>query len=235
MRIPYEIAMAIAVVLNAVVLVTISLLLGARVEQLLLAPVFIFLVLISGWIVVESVAQQCFVERACVTVGHRGHHWLDWCSAPTLFLLCLVAIIEFGTGRSIAMGSEALGACLMAFGIGLRLIAIRGLRRHFLDQVDLLPGHRLVSTGIFAIVRHPAESGLLLIGMGTTLCLGGPLAACIVVLVLLPLACRRITREDALLLAEFGGVFAAYRGNVGGLVPRLPPMCCSSARRATRP
>lgn len=85
--------------------------------------------------------------------------------------------------------------------------------------VELFAGHRLVTNGPFAHVRHPMYLGLMLAGCGgillyrtwTTLFLLVTFLGVIV----------RSRREEHILAAEFGDQWHAYRRAVRGWFPRL--------------
>jgi protein-S-isoprenylcysteine O-methyltransferase Ste14 len=84
---------------------------------------------------------------------------------------------------------------------------------------QLYAGHRLVTTGPYAIVRHPLYLGLILAGIG------GLFIYWTWTLVLV-LACGmgvtvRAGREEAALRAEFGAKWEAYAQRVPAWLPRL--------------
>ncbi|KAI0766919.1 hypothetical protein BD413DRAFT_494185 [Trametes elegans] len=54
-----------------------------------------------------------------------------------------------------------LGAALLVFGAGLRKVCYRTLGRHFTFQLAVLKGHELVTSGPYAVVRHPSYTGWL--------------------------------------------------------------------------
>ncbi|KAG9308882.1 hypothetical protein JVU11DRAFT_11342 [Chiua virens] len=60
-------------------------------------------------------------------------------------------------------------AVLGLFGMGIRLWCYRALGPYFTFELALLPGHKLVTTGPYAFIRHPAYTGGLLALVGMTL------------------------------------------------------------------
>ncbi|KAH7885617.1 hypothetical protein F5I97DRAFT_1810308 [Phlebopus sp. FC_14] len=61
-------------------------------------------------------------------------------------------------------------ACLVTLvGAGIRLWCYHALGRLFTFQLALLPHHKLITTGPYAIVRHPAYTGGILVLGGVTL------------------------------------------------------------------
>ena len=102
------------------------------------------------------------------------------------------------TAAGLAAGEgSAWGALPFGAGVALRLMAIRRLGSRFTHGVELVPGHRLETQGVYRWMHHPSEIGLLLVGLGTGLLLG---SVSWVPLMLLPMALRVHAEER--LLAE---------------------------------
>jgi protein-S-isoprenylcysteine O-methyltransferase Ste14 len=94
----------------------------------------------------------------------------------------------------------------------------------------LYTGHRLVSRGPFALVRHPMYVGALIAGLGAVLVYRT--WAVLFVLLHWPIFVLRARREDEALAAEFGDEWHVYRRRVSGWVPSLPrPSSRQSCRR----
>jgi protein-S-isoprenylcysteine O-methyltransferase Ste14 len=56
---------------------------------------------------------------------------------------------------------------LIVCGTWVRVICYRQLGRKFTFEVSIQKDHRLVTTGPYAIVRHPSYTGVYLVGLGT--------------------------------------------------------------------
>lgn len=81
-------------------------------------------------------------------------------------------------------------------------------------------GHQLVTTGPYALARHPIYTGLLLAGFGTALAIGqlrGPVGLFLVVLALL----IKMSQEERLMLQTFPQAYPAYRNRVKALIPGI--------------
>lgn len=116
---------------------------------------------------------------------------------------------------------------LAVAGMGLALTspllmgwAIRTLGRQWSLQARVLEDHTLVTSGPYALVRHPiytAMGGMLL---ATGVALARPVALLAGVALFLIGTWMRTSREEALLRASFGGAFEAYARQVPWLLPR---------------
>jgi protein-S-isoprenylcysteine O-methyltransferase Ste14 len=113
-----------------------------------------------------------------------------------------------------------LGLGLLAVGCVLRIGPMFVLGRRFTWPLATQEEHRLVTTGFYRVIRHPSYLGALLGGAGWALVfrcgIGVLLIAALVVVF-----SRMIDQEEALLLAEFGDAYVAYRKRTWRLVPFL--------------
>lgn len=68
------------------------------------------------------------------------------------------------------------GILLIVAGIGLRAWSIASLGRFFQYQIEILPGHRVVTGGPYRYVRHPSYSGMTITLAGFALVSGDVLS-----------------------------------------------------------
>jgi protein-S-isoprenylcysteine O-methyltransferase len=115
----------------------------------------------------------------------------------------------------------AAGYVLLVLGVALRWWAIVTLGRFFTGQVAIQPGHRLVRSGPYRLVRHPSYAGGLLALIGLGVALDDWLS--VLVLTLLPLLglVVRIRYEEGVLVGAFGDEYRAYATQTSRLVPHL--------------
>mgnify|MGYP005834206257 CR=1 FL=1 len=83
-------------------------------------------------------------------------------------------------------------------------------------------GHRLVREGIYAYLRHPMYTGLLLWSAATPLVLHNLVFGLLPLALSVPFALQRIPMEERMLRRQFGEEYDRYAEGTGALVPRAP-------------
>jgi len=63
----------------------------------------------------------------------------------------------------------ASGASVFIVGLLIRAIAVQSLGKHFSTQVAMQAQHEVIQNGVYAYVRHPSYTGLLLCALGVAL------------------------------------------------------------------
>ena len=101
----------------------------------------------------------------------------------------------------------------------LRIWPVFVLGRRFSGLVAIQPGHTLVTSGIYGIIRHPSYLGLLVNSLGWALAFRSGWV--LLVVCLIPPLVERIRAEEALLRSQFGAEYDAYCGRTWRLVPGL--------------
>jgi protein-S-isoprenylcysteine O-methyltransferase Ste14 len=113
-----------------------------------------------------------------------------------------------------------LGVGLFAAGGVLRIWPVFVLGRRFSGLVAIQPGHTLVTTGIYRVIRHPSYLGLLVNSVGWALTFRSAVGVLLTALMVLPLLAR-IRAEETLLRTQFGAEYDAYRARTSRLIPGL--------------
>jgi protein-S-isoprenylcysteine O-methyltransferase Ste14 len=90
----------------------------------------------------------------------------------------------------------------------------------FSGLVAIQPGHRLVTGGIYGVIRHPSYLGLRVGSFGWGLAFRSWVGVLLAGLMIPPLLAR-IGAEERLLHTEFGAEYDAYRARTARLVPGL--------------
>ena len=114
-----------------------------------------------------------------------------------------------------------LGVALFAAGGALRMWPVFVLGRRFSGLVAIQPGHQLVTSGVYGVIRHPSYLGLLVISLGWALAFRSGVGVLLAALLIPPLLAR-IRAEEALLHSQFGADYDAYRARTPWrLIPGL--------------
>ena len=90
----------------------------------------------------------------------------------------------------------------------------------FSGLVAIQPGHRLVTSGVYGVIRHPSYLGLLISSLGWGLAFRSGIGVLLAALLVPPLLAR-IKAEERLLQSEFGAEYDAYRARTSRLIPGL--------------
>jgi protein-S-isoprenylcysteine O-methyltransferase len=107
----------------------------------------------------------------------------------------------------------------MAAGLALRTWSVRELGQFFTWHIQLVPEHRVVTSGPYRIIRHPAYSGALLLYVFTLVFLHAWISAALAPAVLMAAFRRRIRYEEAWLMRHLGVEYTAYAGRVSAMIP----------------
>jgi protein-S-isoprenylcysteine O-methyltransferase Ste14 len=113
-----------------------------------------------------------------------------------------------------------LGVILFAVGGALRLWPVYVLGDRFSGLVAIQPGHSLVTTGIYGLIRHPSYLGLLVSSLGWGLAFRSGVGVLLAALLVPPLIAR-IQAEERLLRSQFGAEYDAYRAHTSRLIPGI--------------
>jgi protein-S-isoprenylcysteine O-methyltransferase Ste14 len=107
---------------------------------------------------------------------------------------------------------------LFAAGGALRIWPVFVLGRRFSGLVAIQPGHALVTTGIYSVIRHPSYLGLLVNSLGWGLAFRSGVGVLLTAL-LIPPVLARIGAEEALLRSQFGDEYGEYCARTSRLIP----------------
>ena len=113
-----------------------------------------------------------------------------------------------------------LGVVLFAAGGALRIWPVFVLGRRFSGLVAIQPGHTLVTSGVYGVIRHPSYLGLLVNSLGWALAFRSGVGVLLTALLIPPLLAR-IRAEETLLRTQFGGEYDAYCSRTSRLIPGI--------------
>jgi protein-S-isoprenylcysteine O-methyltransferase Ste14 len=115
-------------------------------------------------------------------------------------------------------GIRWFGVVLFAAGGALRIWPVFVLGDRFSGLVAIQPGHTLVTSGVYRIIRHPSYVGLLVNSLGWSLAFRSGIGVLLTALMIPPLLAR-IHAEERLLRSQFGAEYEAYCGRTSRLIP----------------
>jgi protein-S-isoprenylcysteine O-methyltransferase Ste14 len=180
--------------------------------------VVIPLVGLTGWTMIEAIAEDSAANRAAVGSamdrGTRaavlGTHLLSW----------WVPLLTAGSRRG---GSARLwtGIGLLAAGALLRITAVRTLGSAFTAHVRVVAGQRVCRTGVYRLVRHPAYSGLFLLNIAPSVARSSVGGLLVVAVASTASTALRVAVEEQALLRELGAEYRAYQHITPRFVPSL--------------
>ena len=171
-------------------------------------------------------AHAIFLSAAALRIlrGQRGHQivsrapwWIEF-YPPIVWLPFLVAYFQplpVDLHINVQYAGLALGVAAALFAAW----AMWALGRSYGIRTDIFEGHRLVTSGPYALIRHPMYLGIVLYHLGATLVLQSPLLLAVTALFIVPYTAMRIVYEERPLLQAFGDRYASYQRDVPVLLP----------------
>jgi protein-S-isoprenylcysteine O-methyltransferase Ste14 len=181
--------------------------------------------LVALFIVQIAMAFAALFAGGNLSAGEKEDRGNRWVLAAFAVLGLLLGVVPAWTDRHDlwTIGGPAIrwiGIVLFAAGGALRLWPVAVLGNRFSGLVAIQPGHTLVTTGIYCIIRNPSYLGLLLGSLGWSLGFRSVAGIVITALHLVPLVAR-MNAEERLLAANFGAEYEAYRARTWRLIPHL--------------
>jgi protein-S-isoprenylcysteine O-methyltransferase Ste14 len=120
-------------------------------------------------------------------------------------------------GNSIAV----LGLALLLVGIIIRSTAIYTLGKYFTGTVLIKNDHRLIRSGLYKHLRHPAYTGALLAHLGLGLSFSNWISLALSVVPFSIAAWYRMHIEERALTEAFGEAYITYSRSTTRLIPKL--------------
>lgn len=172
-----------------------------------------------------GVAFYAFAAGGNVSSGVREDRSNRWVLVVFSVVGLLLGIVPAWTDRIgfwVIDGDACrwIGVALFAFGCWLRIWPVYVLGNRFSGLVAIQPGHTLVTTGIYGVVRHPSYLGLIVSTIGWSLAFRSVAGLILVAFMMVPLV-GRMDAEENLLASEFGAEYDAYRSRTSRILPHI--------------
>jgi protein-S-isoprenylcysteine O-methyltransferase Ste14 len=181
--------------------------------------------LIGLAVVFAAVGMAAFLAGGNMSPGEREDRSNRWVIPVFMALGLALAYLPAYTDRIDFWTIDGdttrwTGVVLFAIGGALRLWPVFVLGDRFSGLVAIQPGHRLVTTGIYSIVRHPSYLGLVVSSLGWALAFRSGAGVLLTALLIVPVVAR-MRAEERLLRTQFGAEYDAYRARTSRLIPGL--------------
>jgi len=164
------------------------------------------------WLIPELIGGIKQRSRASTTRRDRGSQAVLIISlwVGVFFAISCAWALPAATITPFRLPVFAIGILLMLTGVALRWYAIRTLGLSFTRDLAVRAGQRVVDTGVYRTIRHPAYSGTLLtcLGIGLAMTNGASLIAIMACAVAGHL--YRVHLEEGLLCEQLGEPYREY-------------------------
>jgi protein-S-isoprenylcysteine O-methyltransferase Ste14 len=183
----------------------------------------LFYVLAIAWPVTEAILGLFSrAKRDSATVRDHGSLVLLW-SSIAVGIAAANFIRSSGAGSIGAPPTLFLSVALafLLSGLALRWTAILTLGRFFTPNVAVHPDQRIVRTGVYRYVRHPAYTGLLLAFLGVGVAFNNWLGLLVIFIPVMAALLYRMRVEERLLVEMLGREYTDYRQATKRLVPGI--------------
>jgi protein-S-isoprenylcysteine O-methyltransferase Ste14 len=147
-------------------------------------------------------------------------HWFSFVGA-VWFPFLDATIFHWSLVGPLLSPARWVGVPLLLAGIVIRLVSRLTLGRHFSGHVQTTAGHRLITTGMFRIVRHPSYLGYLCLLLGFPICFGSVVGFACAILSGIPALLYRVRIEEAALENWFPGEYQRYQTTTHKLIPGI--------------
>lgn len=156
----------------------------------------------------KRVTRQTVVSVVIVLVMYAALTYLPYADRREIAVIPLALPLRW------------LGVALASAGYALVLWSGIALGAMYSKEVTIQEGHRLVTTGLYSVVRHPRYLGVLLLAPGFSLLYRSWIGLALTV-ALVPILVQRIRDEEEVLHREFGETWERYVDRTWRLVPHL--------------
>lgn len=183
-----------------------------------------------GWVLALSVAVWVAAEIVLQVRQRRQASAVRYTESRTLWVVIALA----GVGELLAElarthlrgfalpDREALRVAALVLvwaGAGFRLWAVHSLGRYFRGTVHVQEGHRVVQSGPYRVLRHPAYTGALVGLLGLSLTFGNAVSILVFTGACLLAVLGRIRVEERVLTDALGPEYTRYAARTRRLVP----------------
>lgn len=113
-----------------------------------------------------------------------------------------------------------IGAVCALVGLGAAITARRALSSNWSSNIDIKHEHELITSGLYALIRHPIYTGIILLALGTFL-ESARISALIFLVLLVAFLLFKLRAEEAFLMEQFPEQYPRYRERTKALIPYI--------------
>jgi protein-S-isoprenylcysteine O-methyltransferase Ste14 len=173
---------------------------------------------------VRRAGERLGADQAAIAREGRGMYLLRW----VMFILLITLLVLYAVNPPwmgwiflpIWAWLRWLGFAIGATGLALLAWSELELGRFWSAQLQLRKGHRLVTSGPYAVIRHPLYTGLFGYAVGIGL-LSAHWGFILLSIVIIFGFVNRIPREEKMLIEQFGDEYIHYRHQTGMFLPKF--------------
>jgi protein-S-isoprenylcysteine O-methyltransferase Ste14 len=182
----------------------------------------VILIVSLVWIISEIVLARLKHSDTAGTKQDKSSLRILWSTIILGIVIgVLLATYRVGTIPTGAYLIVISGLVLIVVGLVVRWIAILTLWKYFTVDVSIASDHRLVSTGPYKVVRHPAYTGSLLSFLGLGLVFSSWLSLLVIFVPITVAFVYRIKVEEKALVEFFGDQYVRYCATTKRLIPGI--------------
>lgn len=210
--------MAVVVLISTLIWLALAAFGAGGIGAFLARPQFVALALVTFAFAFASLATEGGIRP-----GAREDRGNRWVLIPFMLIGLAHGFLPAWTDRIgfWVVDGEAVrwaGVAIYAVGGILRLWPVFVLGRRFSGLVAIQPGHTLVTSGIYARIRHPSYLGVVVLMLGWALVFRSCVGLLLTALILVPLI-GRINAEERFLQSQFGADYDSWRARSWRLIP----------------
>ena len=190
------------------------------------------LLYLAGWIACFAIRWPWQKRWRANTFRDDRAHGLEKALLAAMFLTMMIIPLLHALTPWLSLADYRLpraagiaGIVLFAVAVWLFWRAHRDLGANWSPTLQIRERHELVTSGIYARIRHPMYAAIWLWALAQPLLLQNWIAGPPVLLAFAAMYAYRSQAEEAMMIDQFGDAYRAYAARVPRLLPRLrtPP------------
>ena len=173
------------------------------------------LLIIIGFALLGKRLLRAYIFKSAKTQGTESF-WIEACAGIIVLVVAVSDYINNNPQFSIAM---VLGILIFASGWILQFVARKQLCDDKTFESRLSSGFEAAQTKLYAYIRYPGASALILILLGLSLALGSYWAFGVTVVLFVPSVLFKISQEERTLYDKFGDRWLEYKSGSKRIIP----------------